>query len=599
MGMNRAGLVSFGKGGESYATRLPLALDLVVFDEIEFGDALAEVLNRAYYRPPVLAAPIVSERRSAVALDAAPRILSEDTTYWERRRSFELLRERSLTCGGKQQRDLESLTKKATDSIRDILLASDCVIVRSWQELSRLCDLLNVRPVRCLRAVAPPAVPVPAFRARRGADTIVIWAPDLNGRQAAIFGFALEELKTPAVIFCSDPEQADGFGLRARFIRYDDDRELARYLDQAAALIDGAPDDPGSAVELARLGIPLAASFVSGAYEYVDGLYQYDPWDFRSILHCALAALGGEPPSVRPEVPRPQDLLRNPPRLDPPAVTDPPLVSVVMSTLNRRGVLPRAIDSIARQTYSNCEVIVANDGGKPIEAIVERVPHARVINHERNMGAAAGENSALRLANGKYVAFLSDDDYLFPSHLSRLVYALERTGAAVAVGMTAESYLQPGYDGAYDFIGTSLMLYRSCDPTLFRAAPFTVASSAMLVRRDVVNEHVINPVYGIYDEYHTQLRLLDRFDFLWVSHLVLNMDSRLDISNRSSVDAVDRIAPLKAIWSEFPANGRPDIDAAREDLVQFYLGSGGTPPPQRGVTRVSRIRKSVYRLDKE
>ena len=39
-----------------------------------------------------------------------------------------------------------------------------------------------------------------------------------------------------------------------------------------------------------------------------------------------------------------------------------PLVSVVMPTYNRLGLLPRAIDSIREQTYDNFEFIIVNDG---------------------------------------------------------------------------------------------------------------------------------------------------------------------------------------------------------------------------------------------
>jgi glycosyltransferase involved in cell wall biosynthesis len=106
-----------------------------------------------------------------------------------------------------------------------------------------------------------------------------------------------------------------------------------------------------------------------------------------------------------------------------------PLVSVILPTYNRPEELEKALRSITSQTYPNLEVIVVNDGGQDVCAIVKgfegRLP-VRYLAHETNRGAGAARNTAMRLAQGKYFAFLDDDDCYFPVHLMALVNELEQ-----------------------------------------------------------------------------------------------------------------------------------------------------------------------------
>lgn len=589
-------LSAYGPRAQRYATRLPRELNLIVFDELGFAEALTDAVERAHSRP-FFVAPVIAQRRAAATLDAMPEILASDSAYWARRKSLTMLRDGLLTIGGKSQTEHESFTKKERDSIGDVLLAGDGVVARSWYDLAQISRMFDFRPVHCTCIVPEPRLRVPKFRPRKGAGTIVVWAPDLDAPQAAIFAVALEELKAPLVVLCADAAKGNQFGLRARFAEYTDNREQEKYLDEAAVLIDASPDDAGATIELAQLGLPVAASFASGAHEYVDGLYLYDTWDFRSILHAALAGLGGTPPSVRPDIPRPATLLARPPRTEPPTVENAPLVSIVLPTLNRHGVLPRAIDAIARQSYPNVELVIINDGGKPIDAIVQGLPRVTILNHDTPQGTIQSINAAMESAKGAYIAFASDDEYIFPDHLTRLIYALERTGGSVALGMCAESYLQPGEDGSYDLIGTSIMPFRSIEPTELHMVTCAVLVSSMVIRRDAWDEIAyIDPVAGASADFEMNLRLIGRYDFLWISQLLANFDTRLDSSNMNATLADDRARQVEYIFSKHPCPDRPDIAAVREERLKFYRGTGGSGPQARGVTRLAVPQRSVYRL---
>jgi glycosyltransferase involved in cell wall biosynthesis len=88
-------------------------------------------------------------------------------------------------------------------------------------------------------------------------------------------------------------------------------------------------------------------------------------------------------------------------------------------------LLPRAINSVLKQTYQNFELIIVDDGSlDDTEGVMQLFRQdARVIYHklEENKGVSAARNKGLSLARGKYVAFLDSDDELLPEALETAV----------------------------------------------------------------------------------------------------------------------------------------------------------------------------------
>jgi LmbE family N-acetylglucosaminyl deacetylase/glycosyltransferase involved in cell wall biosynthesis len=122
-------------------------------------------------------------------------------------------------------------------------------------------------------------------------------------------------------------------------------------------------------------------------------------------------------------------------RQAPRRMADAPLVSVIVRTRDRPRLLRDALSSLLTQTYPSLEAIVVNDGGTPVEAIVDEVrPYLPVtpIVHPAPRGRSAAANSGLAAARGKYVTFLDDDDLLYADHLDKLVRYMEATGCEAA-----------------------------------------------------------------------------------------------------------------------------------------------------------------------
>src|SRR4029450_1113854 len=96
------------------------------------------------------------------------------------------------------------------------------------------------------------------------------------------------------------------------------------------------------------------------------------------------------------------------------AAVPPPKVSVVIPCYRQAHFLTEAIASALRQSYSNLEIIVVDDGSPDnTEEVVRRFPGVRYI-RQRNQGLAAARNAGVRASTGDFVIFLDADDRLVP-----------------------------------------------------------------------------------------------------------------------------------------------------------------------------------------
>lgn len=112
-----------------------------------------------------------------------------------------------------------------------------------------------------------------------------------------------------------------------------------------------------------------------------------------------------------------------------------PAVSVILPTRNRPHLLARALRSLQAQTFRDFEVLVVDDGGVHVGAVLREFEAAglplHVLAHPFQRGQAAARNTALAQARGAWIAYLDDDDCYEPDHLEGLLEAARKVDGAV------------------------------------------------------------------------------------------------------------------------------------------------------------------------
>jgi glycosyltransferase involved in cell wall biosynthesis len=157
------------------------------------------------------------------------------------------------------------------------------------------------------------------------------------------------------------------------------------------------------------------------------------------------------------------------------------LFSVVIPAYNRLEFLPRTLESVFAQTFTDFEVIVADDGSTDgtREYLQANQPRVKTVTG-KNGGPGAARNLGLAAAQGEYVVFIDSDDVWFPWTLqaaARLIAGHRPTIIAMAVQQfREESELTLVHEGPVDYTAYRDFLDSS-------ASAHLAGSSALVVSR--------------------------------------------------------------------------------------------------------------------
>ena len=191
------------------------------------------------------------------------------------------------------------------------------------------------------------------------------------------------------------------------------------------------------------------------------------------------------------------------------AGTDDPLVTVVLTTYDRREFLPEAIETVAEQTYDEIELVVVDDhSSESPRDIVENAPDEGLrdivfVRHDENRGASAARNTGIKRASGELIALLDDDDLWEPDKIERQVAVFRRSGEEVGVVCTGIRSVDA--DGA---TFRTKEVERNGKITKQLLCGASVPMPSVLVRLSVINDA------GLFDE---RLRLYE--DQEWMIRL--------------------------------------------------------------------------------
>lgn len=121
-----------------------------------------------------------------------------------------------------------------------------------------------------------------------------------------------------------------------------------------------------------------------------------------------------------------------------------PLVSIVIPTYNRARLVAAAVRSCLIQTHQDFEIVIVDSAHSTddLAGVLAQFGDSRITLHRDPVGsAAANRNRGLRLARGRFVAFLDSDDVFLPDRLAAGLARQRRDGADVVYG---QIYLDRG-----------------------------------------------------------------------------------------------------------------------------------------------------------
>lgn len=160
-----------------------------------------------------------------------------------------------------------------------------------------------------------------------------------------------------------------------------------------------------------------------------------------------------------------------------------PHISVVIPAFNAEEFIVHAIESVVRQSYSNIEIIVVDDGSHDgTRAAVNSFgdPRIRVITQGHH-GVVSAANRGFDESRGEYVARVDSDDVMMPGRLAAQLGFLESHRDTAVCGTAYELF------GAASGYVRMPLSDRACRQRLLLATCF--AQSSVMLRKSVLDKN--------------------------------------------------------------------------------------------------------------
>ena len=184
-----------------------------------------------------------------------------------------------------------------------------------------------------------------------------------------------------------------------------------------------------------------------------------------------------------------------------------PIVTVVIPTYRRPHLVVQAIGSVLSQTMSDLEILVVDDCSQDqTRTVVEAIsdPRVRYFMHETNKGLPAVRNTGIRLARGRYIAFLDDDDLWHPKKLERQLDALRGYDAVACTAVSSAK-------------GYAMRVHKRPNICLDDLKRGGFAPSSLMARADVLRDVMFDETIRQGEDWDAFIRIAQRYSIGWIA----------------------------------------------------------------------------------
>lgn len=247
-----------------------------------------------------------------------------------------------------------------------------------------------------------------------------------------------------------------------------------------------------------------------------------------------------------------------------------PLVSVILTSYNHSNYIVESLNSIKNQTYSNIELIVADDASKDdsIDVFENWLKNndfnAKKNFHKINTGFATVLNECIELATGHYIKIIAADDYLHPESIEKCVLKLEELGDEYGMVFTDTFAVNDSSEKISDLADYNSL--GNIPSTEFRKELIKanrIAALTVLIKSHVLNETGKYDSKFIIEDYYRWLKINKKYFIAYIPEkLAYYRQHSTNISNIKAEKIEQEDISLKIM---FDKNGEV------KDKINLYI----------------------------
>ena len=248
------------------------------------------------------------------------------------------------------------------------------------------------------------------------------------------------------------------------------------------------------------------------------------------------------------------------------------LFSIVIPTFNRANFLSIAINSIQKQSYSNWEVLIIDDGStdntKEIVSIKSKKDNRIKYFFQKNQERSAARNNGIKIASGDFICFLDSDDYYLENHLEKINFYIlkniKKSFFFTDFQFSSNQKINSTHTNQY-LKNSSIISYSLLNP---------IATGRAIIRKDLLVKNNFNTSIRIGEDIELWSRIAtDQNAF----HIPINSYIQVEHNKRSirvgqSITQIEHINTLNIIKKTI--SKKIDFYSYKEALSYAYLKVG-------------------------
>ena len=233
-------------------------------------------------------------------------------------------------------------------------------------------------------------------------------------------------------------------------------------------------------------------------------------------------------------------------------------ISIIVPVYNVENYLERCVESILKQTYTNFELLLINDGstdqsGELCDQLVSKNGNIKVF-HLKNAGVSNARNVGIQNSTGEWITFVDSDDFITNDYLETLISAVDgddSIGFSIARlhhiknGQITELPVFSGKEEKWSTEQTMRELLTTSKTSFFPVAK--------LFKRDIISDFTFNTDYHLAEDalFLTEILLKTKCTSVFIDKPIYYYDHRQGSATTSvNTHVFDTIEVYKIIVSD-------------------------------------------------